>query len=465
MRRIIWWVRRDLRLADNVTLYHALQDSASVIPVFILDPHLVESEALAPVRRRFLYDSLRDLDLQLGRHSSRLILRRGEPARELMRVVRETGAEAVYFHRDYTPYARARDEPTGAALAALGVKVEPFEDNYMAPPGLVVKPDGSPYVVYTPYRRRFEEQSMLPGPLAEPGDLHTPPDLRFARPARCRGRTQSARGAGRRDRGAAAGTCFSDAGRRSQALPGRARPDGAGCDLSSFAAPAFWHNLGPGMGASRARGAGGRAGADVDRRTGVARVFRGGDVAIPARRRAILSERVRSNRVGKRSGSVQGLVPGMHRLPGSRRGDAPIERDRVMHNRARLVVASFLVKDLLVDWRWGERYFLQHLVDGDVASNNGGWQWSAGTGTDAQPFFRILNPVLQGKRFDPDGEYVKRWVPELERVPARHVHEPWRMPADAARQARFEPGRDYVLPVVDHAVQRERALALYRSVR
>jgi deoxyribodipyrimidine photo-lyase len=133
-----------------------------------------------------------------------------------------------------------------------------------------------------------------------------------------------------------------------------------------------------------------------------------------------------------------------------------------MHNRARMVVASFLTKDLLIDWRWGEKYFLQQLVDGDVASNNGGWQWAAGTGTDAQPFFRIFNPVSQGTRFDSEGEYVKRWIPELERVPPKYIHAPWTMPADVARRAGVQIGKDYPAPMVDHAIQRERALKMYR---
>jgi deoxyribodipyrimidine photo-lyase len=134
-----------------------------------------------------------------------------------------------------------------------------------------------------------------------------------------------------------------------------------------------------------------------------------------------------------------------------------------MHNRARMIVASYLTKDLLIDWRWGERYFLQNLIDGDIASNNGGWQWSAGTGTDAQPFFRIFNPILQGEKFDPDGEYVKHWIPELARVPVKYIHAPWTMPRDVAQRADVEIGKDYPAPIVDHAIQRARALALYRS--
>jgi deoxyribodipyrimidine photo-lyase len=134
-----------------------------------------------------------------------------------------------------------------------------------------------------------------------------------------------------------------------------------------------------------------------------------------------------------------------------------------MHNRARMIVASVLVKDLLVDWRWGERFFMRHLLDGDPAANNGGWQWTAGVGTDAAPYFRVFNPVLQAAKFDPDGSYVRRWVPELVSVPARFIHEPWKMPADEQRRAGCIMGKDYPAPVVDHAWARERVLAAYRQ--
>jgi deoxyribodipyrimidine photo-lyase len=136
-----------------------------------------------------------------------------------------------------------------------------------------------------------------------------------------------------------------------------------------------------------------------------------------------------------------------------------------MHNRARMIVASFLVKDLLIDWRWGERFFMQHLVDGDPAANNGGWQWTAGTGTDAAPYFRIFNPVLQGKKHDPAGVYVRRWLPELARVPDKFAHEPWKMPPDVQHEVGCTIGQDYPTPIVDHAWARERTLSAYRSAK
>ncbi|MCL7455359.1 MAG: DNA photolyase family protein, partial [Anaerolineae bacterium] len=136
-----------------------------------------------------------------------------------------------------------------------------------------------------------------------------------------------------------------------------------------------------------------------------------------------------------------------------------------MHNRARMIVASFLVKDLLIDWRWGERFFMQHLLDGDPAANNGGWQWAAGTGTDAAPYFRIFNPVLQGQKHDPQGAYVRRWVPELAGAPDRYLQAPWEMPVDLQAEVGCVIGRDYPAPVIDHGWARERTLAAFHQAR
>ena len=136
-----------------------------------------------------------------------------------------------------------------------------------------------------------------------------------------------------------------------------------------------------------------------------------------------------------------------------------------MHNRARMIVASFLVKDLLIDWRWGERFFMEHLIDGDAAANNGGWQWTAGVGADAAPYFRIFNPILQARKFDPDGIYVRRWLPELAHVPTTSIHEPWTMATDVQRSAGCVIGHDYPAPIIDRQMARQRTLAAYRSAQ
>ena len=133
-----------------------------------------------------------------------------------------------------------------------------------------------------------------------------------------------------------------------------------------------------------------------------------------------------------------------------------------MHNRARMIVASFLVKDLLIDWRWGERWFMQHLVDGDLAVNNGGWQWTAGTGTDAAPYFRIFNPILQGKKFDPQGRFIRKWIPELNPIPLKFIHTPWELPAEDQKKIGCIIGKDYPVPIIEHSFARQRTLVAYK---
>jgi deoxyribodipyrimidine photo-lyase len=136
-----------------------------------------------------------------------------------------------------------------------------------------------------------------------------------------------------------------------------------------------------------------------------------------------------------------------------------------MHNRARMIVASFLTKDLLIDWRWGEAWFMQHLVDGDPAANNGGWQWTAGTGTDAAPYFRIFNPISQSQKFDPHGKFIRHWLPELENVPDEFIHNPWKMPYEIQKGCACQIGKDYPNPIIDHSWARQRALDIYNKAK
>ncbi len=468
----LFWFRRAVRLDDNRALRAAVDAASFVVPVFLLDDAILTHPSTGQARARFLFDSLADVDASLRARGGRLIVRRGKPAETLPQLVEETGATALFFGREYEPYGRERDELVGAAMRRRGVAVETFSDHLIAEPGDIRAKGGAPYTVFTPYKRVWFEHPVE-APCGAPERVPTPDGLRSdtlpALPGdvgvggapdqepRVQGGEREARrwldaflrdcaGAykARRDFPAQEGTSRLSAYLRSgvlsarravsevQGLRARMPPDervGVDAWLSELAWRDFyyqilWHF-------PRVAGHAFRPQFDGVAWENDERLFRA-------------------------------WCEGRTGYPFVDAAQRQMNREAWMHNRARMVTASFLTKDLLIDWRQGERYFMQKLVDGDQASNNGGWQWAAGTGTDAQPFFRVFNPVLQGEKFDPDGAYVRRHVPELARVPARFIHRPWEMSPAEQEAAGCVLGRDYPPPVVDHAEQRKRALALYQ---
>jgi deoxyribodipyrimidine photo-lyase len=465
---IIHWFRRDLRLHDNSALAAASRDSGgSVIPAFILDDAILSGRFFSPARTTFLLAGLRALGADLRARGLRLILRRGEPLHELRRLAEESGARGVYWNRDYSPYAIRRDSAIKAGLSAAGYAAKSFKDVVIFEMDEIVTKGGGPYSVYTPYARQWRqllgERSVTAQAIPELRAIDSPlADERIPEPAdlgiRCEqaipeaGEAQARallrqfhagieRYAQQRDLPGIAGTSRLSpylrlgmiSPRQCIAAALEARP-GPGPDTwvgelawRDFYVQVMYHS--PHV----LRGA-----------------FRPAYDALAWENDEGLFEAWRAGRTG-----YPIIDAAMRQL----------RQEGWMHNRARMIVASFLTKDLLIDWRWGERHFMQLLVDGDPAANNGGWQWAAGTGTDAQPYFRIFNPTSQGERFDPEGVYVRRYVPELANVPSRHIHAPHLMaPADQAR-ADIEVGRDYPTPIVDHKERRARALSMYQAIQ
>jgi deoxyribodipyrimidine photo-lyase len=456
--RIVWF-RRDLRLADNPALAAAVAHG-DVLPLFVLDERLLSSPRMGAPRLAYLVGALRALDRRLRRAGAPLVVRRGDPRALVPQLVRETAAAAVHCNADVTPYATGRDAEVAERLAATGVPLERSWGTLVHPPTAIRTGAGRPYRVFTPFFRTWRAEERT-APLPAPDDLSSPavpsdplPTLTDLTPLPWDGDLdagEEAAGA-RLERFLAEGVETYESGRDRLAEPGTSILSADlkyGC-LSARQVLDRLDRRRPGHEAFERQ---------IAWRDFAAHVMH----AWPEVATTELDHRALPWRQG--GPDLDAWREGQTGVPIVDAGMRQLLHEGWMHNRARMVVASFLCKDLLVDWRLGEAHFLRHLVDGDVASNNLGWQWAAGTGTDAQPFFRIFNPVSQGTRHDPEGRYVRRHVPELAAVPDRFIHRPWEMPPAVQESCGVRIGEDYPLPIVDHAQAREDALAWFAAHR
>jgi len=472
--RILHWFRKDLRLDDNPALAEAAHDAAGdVVPFYASDPAWFARPDLAVTRVRFVLGALAGLSAAIAARHSRLALAHGDPVETVTRAVREARADAVYWNDEYEPAARARDDRVEAALRAAGVAVKRFHDRLLVPPGMVATRTGGPYTVYTPFRRACEAlPASGPHPPVErlaPHDLPSPrlatlERLGFREPASTAWPAGEAAGQERLRRFLAR----ADAGLARYAAE-RDRPDVPA--TSRLSADLKFGTLGVRRVMAEVRAA---AAGDARLGPGATKFveeLRWRDFYahvlwhFPHVEHGAFRPEYDAIRWRGTDGHFAAWSAGRTGYPIVDAGLRELAATGFMHNRVRMIVASFLTKDLLLDWRRGERWFMNHLVDGDLASNNGGWQWAAGTGTDAAPYFRIFNPVTQGMRFDPLGAYVRAWLPELARVPDAFVHRPWEAPPLALAEAGVTLGEHYPFPVVDHAERREQALAMYAEVK
>ncbi|NDJ53136.1 MAG: deoxyribodipyrimidine photo-lyase [Chloroflexi bacterium] len=461
----LWWIRRDLRLHDNPALRHALNKADHVVPVFVLDERLEQSEYLGAKRFAFLYGALRSLETDLRERGARLILRRGTPIDALTKLVEETKASLIAVEEDYSPYAIRRD-----ALIRSSLPLEPVSGTAIRPPGSVLKTDGSPYVVYTPFKNTWLDQSSLAEPLPAPDHIPTLGDVASESipsepilPASVPFPPSEDEARHRLDAFLADGLFQYDQQRDRMAIDGTSR-------LS----PYFRFGLLSAHEAiSRAFTTRDQAPSQEARDNAQVwiseLIWRDFYIHILAQfpRVRQRSFRIEYDAIEWRNNETE-FVAWCEGRTGYPIVDAAMRQlveSGWMHNRARMIVASFLVKDLLIDWRWGERFFMQHLVDGDPAANNGGWQWAAGTGTDAAPYFRIFNPTTQGKKHDPKGDYIRRWLPELREVPTNRIHQPATMTPMEQQAANCIIGQDYPAPIVDHKMARQRTLDAYKAVK
>ncbi len=471
MTPAIWWIRRDLRLLDNPALQASLESASSIIPVFILDPILIESPKISRSRLSFLYGGLEQLQADLSSCGSRLIIRKGIPTFVLNELFQESGAIGIFAEADYTPYAQKRDKEVGAKLPLVLTGGSSFSH-----PEVVMKANGTPYTVFTPFMRSWKgiHHPTAANLIHRPKEIPTPMDI-ISDPIPKLSPSEESQ------------TSFPPGEAIAQQrlklfTTGEGAPIYQYTDLRNCMDLEGTSQLSPylhfGMISVRA--------------------------AFMAANKAISQASDDQSRLGAETWlneliwrefyiSIlyhfphvlrQSFRPDYRRIPWLNNQDEfltwcrgntgypivdaamhQLAKTGWMHNRARMITASFLVKDLLIDWRWGERWFLQNLVDGDSAANNGGWQWTAGTGTDAAPYFRIFNPILQGKKYDPDGVYIRRWLPALTNVPNKYIHTPWEMPEGFQSKSNCIIGKHYPPPIIDHAFARQRALEAFKAVK
>jgi deoxyribodipyrimidine photo-lyase len=447
------WFRRDLRLGDHPALLAAVDAAGpdgAVLPVFVFDDRLYGPSG--DPRRRFLHDCLAELDASMD---GALVRRHGDPTRVLPELAAEVGAVSVHVTADAGPYGRRRDQGVERALG--DVPLVRTGSPYAVAPGRVTKRDGTPFQVFTPFARAWRDQGWH-SPAVRPravawqtgvgsDDAPPPPDLDGVTlpPAG----EAAALEAWRRFRDERL-LGYAE-GRNTPGVNGTSR-------LSAYLKYGCIHPR------TLLADLAAEAGSEAVRRYTDELAWRDfyADVLWhrPDSAREYLKPELQ--RLGYDSGPdaeelVRAWETGRTGFPIVDAGMRQLLGEAYVHNRVRMIVASFLVKDLHQEWTRGARYFMQHLVDGDLASNNHGWQWVAGTGTDASPYYRVFNPITQGKKFDPDGTYVKRWVPELRDLDPQHVHEPWTAPGGVPA--------GYPQPIVDHAHERQVSLDRYARVR
>lgn len=462
----IVWFRRDLRVTDNPAL-DAASRAESIVPAFCFEPGLWQGRHASPNRNAFLLASIRELDRTLREAGSRLHFRSGDPAVQIGRLAAEAGAGAVHVNRDHTAHSRRRDRRVEAALAADGVELVGHTGLTCAEVATIETASGGPFKVFTPFSKAWaaaprRDLARRPRKLEGRSGLRVgkPPSERQMRIDARAKRIAAAAGPGER----ASRRLMLKAARESAGY--EENRDLPGIDASTHLSPAL------------------HFGTVSPRELETLLLERGGKGAGALRRQLAWRDfwlsvirNFPENRTEEYDGRFRGLVwrddeqsltvwkQGRTGLPWIDAGMRQLLEQGWMHNRVRMAVASFLTKNLLIDWRHGEAHFMRHLLDGDESQNNGNWQWAASVGADPQPYFRVFNPVRQQQRFDRDGVYVRRWVPELAVLPTEHLARPWEAPDEVQREAGCLIGVDYPEPLVDLADSRAEAIARFGGQR
>jgi deoxyribodipyrimidine photo-lyase len=469
------WFRRDLRAEDHAALSHALRAARSVWCAFVFDRNILEPLPRADRRVEFIRDSLAALDEALAQQGGGLVVLRGDPVDEIRRLALELRVTAVYANHDDEPYARSRDARVRSVLAEAGIDFRTRKDHVIFERDEVLTATGTPYGVFTPYKRAWlarlaPEHLAAHAVAAHAASLAPAPEGRRGMPALAdlgfeatNLRTHLEPGA----RGAA---------RLLDDFMGRIDRYGETRDFPAVEGPSYLSvHLRFGTVSIRAlaraayeRMQAGSRGAEVWLSELIWRDFYHQVLHHHPHvvERAFRPEydAVQWEQGAGADAAFAAWCAGRTGYPLVDAAMRQLNETGYMHNRLRMVTASFLTKDLGLDWRRGERYFALQLNDFDLAANNGGWQWAASTGTDAQPYFRIFNPVSQSERFDARGDFIRRYVPELAKLTTAAIHAPWRAAIDELAAAGVRLGQTYPAPIVDHALARKRTLQRYAVV-
>ena len=468
---VILWFRKDLRTDDNRALAAAVASGRAVLPLYILEPG--ESGPLGEAQAWWLHHSLAALSDDLKRLGAPLILRRGEAIDIVPRLVERTGASAVYWNRRYDPAGAEIDTALEAALREKSIETESFAGALLHEPSKVRTKTGGPYRVYTPFWRALEAAGEPEEPIEAPRSITAPKHLPKSDALEALALLP------RLDWANAFSDLWTPGEKAAQARLRHFLDDLIGGYTA--ARENTWEDGTSRLSPHLALG-------ELSPR----RVFHATRGLKHAPEREVVTFRKelvwrefayhllvhnpdmrwenlnrKYDRLGwqDHSGDFTAWTKGLTGYPIVDAGMRQLWRHGIMHNRVRMITGSFLVKDLLIDWRRGEAWFRDTLVDADPASNAMNWQWVAGCGADAAPFFRVFNPTTQGEKFDPQGRYVREHVPELARLPDKYIHRPAEAPASVLKEAGITLGKTYPSPIVDHSKARDRALAAYRTLK
>jgi deoxyribodipyrimidine photo-lyase len=471
----IVWLRRDLRLADNPALRHAITQATTIVPAFIHDPEYEAPWSRGAASRWWLHHSLAAFSQDLAHRGCRLILRQGPTVEALTSLAESTGATLVTWNRLYEPGAMARDTQLSSALQTRGITTETCNAALLFEPSTIQNTQRRPYRVFTPFWRRTQQLlSEIPPPFAAPrvlaGHIGNVDSLKIE----ALGLLPKVRW----DLKLVEHWTPGEAGARQQLLhlrkhlggypENRDRPDLTG--TSRLSPHLHFGEIGPRQ-ILAALHSDGAAGASRRARDAYVRQLGWREFAhhlmfhFPETTTEPLDRRFTALPWRKAPRWLLAWQRGLTGYPIVDAGMRELWATGWMHNRVRMIVASFLTKNLQIHWLAGARWFWETLVDADLANNTLGWQWTAGCGADASPYDRIFNPMLQTERFDPQRNYLRQWLPELARLPDRWIHQPWLAPQEVLADAGVTLGRTYPLPIVDFRDSRRAALANYARIR